>query len=370
VDWLQELFTGAQPPEELLKWARTLRADWERKDAEKKARVATAPAAAPSPKKDKIQSGLAKAVIRAAQEGLPVYSVSSDVEGSTGISAFQKSLPDRWLEVGVAEANMISVGAGLAKVGFIPIVDTFGQFGVTKGNLPLTMAALSQAPVVAIFSHVGLQDAADGASHQATTYFAAVSAIPNTVVIAPSCSDEAEALMYQALKRYAADRAAGQDGETYVFFVGRESYPVSWTEKANYRWGKAQVLQEGSDVLLIGCGALLSKALEAGRLLADKGIQAMVINNPFVNRVDLSTFRVTVKGCQGRIVTIEDHQIVGGMGAQLSHALSRADIPHRIRTLGLNGEFGQSAYVAEQLYEKHGLTAARMAEAALALLWR
>ena len=370
VDWLQELFTGAQPPEELLNWGRTLRADWERKDAERKAKAATAPAAAPSVKKDKIQSGLAKAVIRAAQEGLPVYSVSSDVQGSTGISGFQKSLPDRWLEVGIAEANMISVGAGLAKVGFIPIVDTFGQFGVTKGNLPLTMAALSQAPVVAIFSHVGLQDAADGASHQATTYFAAVSAIPNTVVIAPSCSDEAEALMYQALKRYAADRAAGQDGETYVFFVGRENYPASWTQNANYRWGRAQVLQEGSDVLLIGCGPLLSKALEAGRLLADKGIQAMVINDPFVNRVDLSTFRTAVKGCQGRIVTIEDHQIVGGMGAQLSHALSRADIPHRIRTLGLDGEFGQSAYVAEQLYEKHGLTAAKMAEAALALLWR
>ena len=77
---------------------------------------------------------------------------------------------------------MISTGAGLAKAGFIPIVDTFGQFGVTKGNLPLTMAALSQAPVIAIFSHVGFQDAADGASHEATTYFAAVSAIPHTVV--------------------------------------------------------------------------------------------------------------------------------------------------------------------------------------------
>ena len=369
-DWLQELFGAAQPPEELLNWARALRADWERKDAEKKAKAAAAPTAAPPVKKDKVQSGLAKAVIRAAQEGLPVYSVSSDVQGSTGISGFQKSLPDRWLEVGIAEANMISVGAGLAKAGFIPIVDTFGQFGVTKGNLPLTMAALSQAPVVAIFSHVGLQDAADGASHQATTYFAAVSAIPNTVAIAPSCSDEAESLMYQALKRYAEDRTAGRDGESYLFFVGRENYPLSWVEKANYRWGKAQVLQEGSDVLLLGCGPLLGKALEAGRLLADQGIQAMVVNNPFVNRVDLPTLRTAVKGCQGRIVTIEDHQIVGGMGAQLSHALSQADIPHRVRTLGLNGEFGQSAYLAEQLYEKHGLTAAKMAEAALALLWQ
>src|SRR5207253_6871593 len=126
-----------------------------------------------------------------------------------GISQFQQSLPDRFIEVGIAEANMISTGAGFSKAGYIPIVDTFGQFGVTKGNLPLTMAVLSQAPVIAMFSHVGFQDAADGASHQATTYFAATSAIPHTVVIAPSCPDEAEPLMYQAIKQFAADRSGG-----------------------------------------------------------------------------------------------------------------------------------------------------------------
>ncbi len=108
------------------------------------------------------------------------------MQGSTGISPFQKTFPDRYIEVGIAEANMVSTGAGFAKAGFIPIVDTFGQFGVTKGNLPLTMAALSQAPVIAMFSHVGFQDAADGASHQATTYFAATCSIPHTMVIAPS----------------------------------------------------------------------------------------------------------------------------------------------------------------------------------------
>jgi hypothetical protein len=99
---------------------------------------------------------------------------------------------------------------------------------VTKGNLPLTMAALSQAPVIAIFSHVGFQDAADGASHEATTYFAATSAIPHTVVIACSCSDEAEALMHQAIKRIAHARERGGDGESVIFFVGRENYPCIW----------------------------------------------------------------------------------------------------------------------------------------------
>jgi len=368
IPFVDEIY-GNATPEEFANWAKSLRADWEKSEAVKKAKAAAAPAnAAPAAKKDKVQTGLAKAAVRAATEGLPVFSVSADVQGSTGISLFHKSFPDRWIEVGIAESNMISVGAGLAKTGFIPIVDTFGQFGVTKGNLPITMAALSQAPVIAMFSHIGFQDAADGASHQATTFFAAVSAIPHTCVIAPSCSDEAESLMYQAIKKFAADRAAGKDGENYIFFVGRENYPLTWIEGAQFPWGKAQILSEGSDVVLIGCGVLVNKAIEAGKLLAAKGIKATVINNPFVNQVDLETIGAAVKKCGGKVVTIEDHQVIGGMGAQVSHALSNAGIAHTLKSLGIHGEFGQSAYLAEELYVKHGLTAPKMVEAALALL--
>jgi transketolase len=369
-DWMTELFKGDTVPDDLMKWAQALRADWEKKEADKKAKAAaTAGAPAPAkPKTDKVQAGLAKAAVRARTEGLPVYSVSSDVQGSTGISLFQKSFPDCFIEVGIAESNMISTAAGLSKAGFIPIVDTFGQFGVTKGNLPLTMAALSQSPVIAMFSHVGFQDAADGASHQATTYFAATSAIPHTVVIAPSCADEAESLMYQAIQQFAADRAAGKDGDSYLFFVGRENYPLTWIEGAKYPWGKAQVLSTGSDVVLIGCGVLVNKAIEAGKLLATKGVKATVISNPFVNRVDLETIGAAVKACGGRVVTIEDHQTIGGMGAQVSHALSNAGIAHTLKSLGIHNEFGQSAYLAEELYVKHGLTAPKMAEAALTLL--
>ncbi len=368
VEFVDEIYSG-QTPEEFVNWAKELREDWGHREAAKKAKAAAAPPPATPPvKKDKVQAGLAKGAIKAAQEGLPVYSISSDVQGSTGISSFQKSFPDRYLDVGIAEANMVSTGAGFAKAGFIPIVDTFGQFGVTKGNLPLTMAALSQAPVIAMFSHVGFQDAADGASHQALTYFAATCAIPHTVVIAPSCGDEAEALMYQAIKHQAADRTHGRDGESYIFFVGRENYPLHWIEHAQYPWGKAQVLQPGGDVVLIGCGTLLVKAIEAGKKLAEKGIKATVINNPFINRVDLETIGAAVKACGGRVVTIEDHQVIGGMGAQVSHALSQAGIAHRIKSLGVHGEFGQSAYVAEDLYKHHGLTAEKMCEAAEQLL--
>ncbi len=370
IGFVDEIYSG-QTPEEFKQWAQALRSDWERKEEAKKAKAAAAAAdpapAVPAVKKDKVQAGLAAGAIKAALEGLPVYSVSSDVQGSTGISGFQKATGN-FIEVGIAEANMISVGAGLSKVGFIPVVDTFGQFGVTKGNLPLTMAALSQAPVIALFSHVGFQDAADGASHQATTYFAALSSIPHTIVVAPSCAEEAEAFMYQAIHHIADERTAGRDGESVVFFVGRENYPVRWVENARYDWGRAQVIQEGSDVVLVGSGVLFNKALEAAKLLAAKGRTATVINNPFINRVDVETIGAAVCRCGGRLVTIEDHQVIGGMGAQVSHALSRAGIAHRVRTLGIPGEFGQSAYMAEELYVKHGLTGAKMAEAALQLI--
>jgi len=368
IDFVNEIYFGEELPKELADWAKALRLEWEQKDAAKKAKAASAPASPPGVKKEKIQSGLAKAAIRAAQEGLPVFSVSADLPGSTGISPFQKSFPDRFMDVGVAEANMVSTGAGLSKLGFVPIVDTFGQFGVTKGNLPLTMSALSQAPVIAIFSHVGFQDSADGASHEATTYFAATSAIPHTVVIACSCANEAEALLHEAIKRVAQARERGEDGESYLFFVGRENYPIYFDENAKYPWGKAEVLADGKDVVIVASGPLVGAAIEAGKKLKEQGVSATVIANPFVNRVDLETIGAAVKNAGGRLVTIEDHQIVCGMGAQLSHALSQAGIPHKIKSLGITGEFGQSAYVAKDLYEKHGLTAAGLVKAATELM--
>ncbi len=361
LDFVNEIY-GGSAPEEFVTWANELDAEWQAKEEAKKA------AGGSSVAKSKVQAGLCKAAIQAAKDGYPVYSISCDVQGSTGISGFQKSFPDRFAEVGIAEANMVSVGAGYAKAGFIPIVDTFGQFGITKGNLPLTMAALSQAPVIAMFSHIGFQDAADGASHQATTYLAATSAIPHTVVVAPSCSNEAESLMYQAIKKYADDRAAGKDGESVIFFVGRENYPLDWVDGAEYPWGKAQVVQEGSDVCLIGSGTLFSKVVEAGNKLREEGINATVINNPFINQVDIDTIGEAVKKCQGRVVTIEDHQLTCGMGAQVSHALSRAGIPHNVKSHGIDGEFGQSAYMAEELYEKHGMVAKDVIASAKALI--
>jgi len=105
------------------------------------------------------------------------------------------------------------------------------------------------------------------------------------------------------------------------------------------------------DVVIIGCGPLLGRAIEAGRKLEEEKIHATVIGNPFVNRVDVETIGAAVSKCSGRLVTIEDHQLICGMGAQVAHALALAGVPHRMRTLAIRGEFGQSAYKAEDLYK-------------------
>ena len=372
VDFVHEI-CGGNPPSEIAEWAFTLHQEWEEKEERKKAAKAVAAASTnatgkpTAPPSSKVQAGLAEGAIAAAKEGYPVFSISADLAGSTGMSAFQKTFPDRFVDIGVAEANMVSAAAGLSKAGLIPIVDTFAQFGVSKGNLPLIMASLSQAPVIGVFSHVGFQDAADGASHQATTYFAAVSAIPHVIVIAPSCAEEARAWMHQAIARVAEARERGESGETVLFFVGRENYPVHYVENASYVWGKAQVLAEGADLVIASTGTLVGKALEAHRLLQEKGVAAAVVHTPFINRPDIETLTRVLGPCKGRLLTVEDHQVTCGMGAQLIHALTLHSVPLQAQSLGVKGEFGQSAYVADHLYQKHGLDGESIARAAMAL---
>jgi len=121
-------------------------------------------------------------------------------------------------------------------------------------------------------------------------------------------------------------------------------------------------------VVILACGPLVGRAIDAGRKLKEQNISASVIANPFINRVDLKTIGPEVEKCGGRVVTIEDHQVICGMGAQVAHTLAQAGIVHRMKSLGIEGEFGQSAYVAEDLYQKHGLTADKIIDAARELM--
>lgn len=304
--------------------------------------------------------GVSAAMIEAAKKGLPVFSVSSDLPGSTGVAGFQSQFPEQTYDVGVAESNMISVAAGLSKEGFIPVVDTFAQFGTTKGALPLLMANLSHAPMIAIFSHAGFQDAADGASHQSLNYINLTAGLPNTEVIVLSTSAEAKALVAQAIEQFFEDRKAGRVPKTYIFFLGRETFICEAKEKLEYKLTQGQVVLDnsnelGQSVTISAAGPLLHQALKAAEGLKAKGIGSIVINPSTINHPDLEIYKSALAKTKGRLVTVEDHQKIGGMGAILSQALKLNNVEFKLKSLAVQGEYGQSAYLADELYSKHKL---------------
>ncbi|WP_413582715.1 transketolase C-terminal domain-containing protein [Bdellovibrio sp. HCB288] len=317
---------------------------------------------------EKIQTGISSAMIRARKAGLPVLSVTSDLPGSTGVAGFRKEFPGDSFDVGVAESNMISTAAGLSKLGYIPVVDTFAQFGVTKGALPITMGALSEAPVVCVFSHTGFQDAADGASHQALSYMAMVSSIPHVDVYSLSCSEEADQVMFTVLENFAKDRKSGKVPNSAVFFLGRENFPKSYVAGAKYDLKKAQVLADttagkAKSVTIATTGSLVPQALEAAKTLEAQGVGAVVVNCVNVNHVDVETLKSALAKTGGRMVTAEDHQMIGGFGQMLCHALLQAGVEFKVKSLGVHGEFGQSSYTALDLYKKHKVDASAIVAA-------
>lgn len=321
---------------------------------------------------EKVQAGVSNALIKAAEKGLPVMSISSDLAGSTGVAGFQKNFPQNSYDVGIAESNMVSVGAGLSKSGYIPVVDTFSQFGVTKGALPFLMANLSQAPVIAIFSHAGFQDAADGASHQALNYYSMTCGLPNTEVISLSTSGEAEALVTQAIEQFAEDRKNGKTPKTYIFFLGRETFPQTVGENVKYQLGKSQVVLDQStdfdkSVTVVASGPLLHQALLAKQQANESNVGLVVVNASTINKPDVETLKNCLAKTNNNLVTVEDHQKRCGMASILIQALAESGITPKVRIHGVDGQYGQSAYKALELYQKHKMDSAAISKSAIEL---
>lgn len=354
--FLKEIFGNQEIPKEFKNWTDELiknhtikKSAQVKKSSQKESNVVSS---------EKVQVGVAEALVECKKSGLPIVSVSSDLGGSTGVAAFVKEFPDCSFDVGIAESNMVSVGAGFSKQGFIPIVDTFSQFGVTKGALPLIMSSLSQAPVIAIFSHAGFQDAADGASHQALSYFAMTSSIPNTDVYCLSTSKEAKELVTKAIKDFAKRRNAQETPRTSIFFLGRETFPKHLGKDLKYELKKAQVIFDSSDqkeesVTVVSCGPLLHQSLVAAKKVKNKGV--VLVNLSGINSPDVETLSECLKKTKGNLLTVEDHQRFGGMGSLLVHHLAISKVEFKVCSLGVKNKFGQSAYSALELYEKHGM---------------
>jgi len=365
--FLAEIYDGEKYPEIFDQWIAEM-VGLENKIKEKSA-------GAPKSMDEKIQTGVGNALIRARKAGLPVVSVTSDLPGSTGVAAFRKEFPEVSFDMGVAESNMISVAAGFSRSGFIPVVDTFAQFGVTKGALPLIMSSLSESPMICVFSHTGFQDAADGASHQALSYLAMTASIPNCDLYCLTCSDEADALMSQAIEAFAEDRKAGKTPRTTIFFLGRENFPKKYSTTAAYKLGHAQVVidntsQFANSVCLIASGSMLPQAILASQDLSAKQIGTIVINPGLHNRPDTKLIMDALKKTQGRLVVVEDHQKIGGLYQMLAADILMQQSEGKVKALGVDGEFGQSAYNAIDLYSQHKMDVKSILQSALEIAGR
>lgn len=319
----------------------------------------------------KVQKGIDRALIEKKEQGLPLVSISSDLYGSTGVGGFRKKFPESSFDVGVAEANMVSVAVGFSKQGCIPLVDTFSQFGVTKGALPLVMSALSQAPVICFFSHAGFQDAADGASHQALSYLAKTISLPWTEVYYLSCSEEAYAFVSQGLEEFYEQRQKGKPCFSKIFFCGRETFPESLgVSPEKYKLRKPQVVfqnEKGNKpVLIVSYGPLVYESLKAAQSLKEKNQGAVVINLSSLSHFESKDLSYWLDVCKGRLLTVEEHQLKGGMSNLLvSQLLQNKSQIHEFKCLGVQGDVGRSAYTAKDLYRSFGLDEKAIAQAVL-----
>lgn len=349
ISFIQEIYQN-NSPEEFIHWATEILQNKPSSDS-------SFVDLFPNQPKEKVQVGVSEALIKLKKRGFPIVSITSDLGGSTGVGKFNTTYPEATIDVGVAESNMVSVAAGFSKNGFIPVVDTFAQFGITKGNLPLIMANLSSAPIIAFYSHTGYQDAADGASHQATTYFAAIASIPHTKVFCLSSSSQAVSIIEREITKFHEVKQAGKTPDSLIFFLGRENFPKSYLENLH----NEQIAISGKDALLVCSGPMLLEAFEAREILKQENIDLGIFESAEISHPDTNKIASMLDQANDILFSLEDHQLTGGMGSIIAHKLLLEGKTFKYKGFGIDGSFGRSAYSAGHLYENMGLSAKKVA---------
>ena len=286
-----------------------------------------------------------KALAELAKEDPKVVVMDADLAGSTKTSDFQKVCPERFVEVGIAESNMIGIAAGLAASGKTVFASTFGVFATGRCWEQIRLAgAYPKLNVKIVATHCGISVGEDGASHQALEDIAIMRALPNMVVVAPADAYEAFAAT-KALAKY--------NGPAYMR-MGRADFPTILEPDMEFQIGKASVLREGTDVTIVGCGQMVSSCMDAAETLQAEGISAEVINMSTIKPLDTETLIASVSktGC---CVTAEEHSIIGGLGSAVAEALCDSTcVP--LERVGTKDTFGESGKPAD-LMVKYGLTA-------------
>lgn len=299
-----------------------------------------------------IRKGFGRGLKEAGRLNANVVAACADLTDSTQMSLFKETYPDRFIEIGVAEQNLVTVGAGLAAMSKVPFVSSYAAFmpGRCWEQIRTTIC-LNDRPVKLVGSHAGVSVGPDGATHQMLEDIAIMRALPNMVVIAPGDSVEAE----KATLAMAADKRPN-----YVR-LAREATPVFTTARTPFEIGRAYVYALGEDITIIATGTMTYQALVAAEKLFKDGIDAEVIHCPTIKPLDADTILRSVKKTK-HVITIEEGQIIGGLGGAVAELLSE-QYPVPVKRLGMQDHFGESGNPAE-LLEHFGLTAKQIRLAA------
>ena len=282
--------------------------------------------------------------------------LDADLAGATKTNIFQKAFPDRHFDCGIAEANMINVAAGLATMGLVPFAATFAMFAAGRAYEQVrNTVGYPHLNVKIGATHGGISVGEDGASHQCCEDFALMRTIPGMTVMCPADDVEARAMVKAAYE---------MEGPVYMRF-GRAATPVFHQEGFPFQIGKGELLQDGTDVAIIANGIMVPEAMEAGRTLAEQGVSARIINMATIKPLDGEMVLKAAREC-GKIVTVEEHSIIGGLGEAVCGVLSeRCPVP--VKRIGVNDEFGHSGPAAA-LLKAFGLCADNIVAQTLALL--
>ncbi len=289
------------------------------------------------------RDGYGAGVIEAAKHNKNVVVMCADLTESTRNTDFKKLFPERFIQAGVHEQFLAAGAAGLALGGKIPFITSYAMFCPGRAwEQVRTNICLNNVNVKIIGSHAGVSVGPDGATHQAIEDIGIMRPIPNIVILAPCDAIEA---------RKATIAIAEYIGPCYVRFA-REKSPVFTTDDTPFEIGKALTLRNGKDVAIIACGPLVHNALKAAKELASKGLDVMVINSPSIKPLDEKTIVAAAKKC-GAVVTVEEHQITGGLGSAVAECLARLH-PTPQEFIGVPNVFGESGAPIE-LIEHFGM---------------
>ena len=304
------------------------------------------------------RNGFGTGLIEAGERDQNVIAICADLSESVRMEAFKKRFPDRYIAIGVAEQLLVAMAAGLASTGKIPFIASYAMFNPGRSwEQVRTTMALNETNVKIAGAHAGVSVGPDGATHQAIEDIAIMRVIPKMIVVVPCDSNQT---------RKATLAVAESFGPTYLRF-GRAESAVITTEDTPFELGQAQTFREGGDVAIIACGILVYTALIAAEELAKDGIHCRVVNNHTIKPMDEAAVVSAAADC-GAVVTVEEHQVQGGMGSRVAEILAEQH-PVPIQFVGVHDRFGQSGS-PQELIEEYGMGATAIAAAVKRVLAR